>query len=87
MQARPRAPRRDEFRPGRASILVTVVGRHTTRPGTRHHGGHHDDHAEVLTTGIPKAALVRWEGVGHEQPPQLVPELTRLVIQHVGAAS
>jgi pimeloyl-ACP methyl ester carboxylesterase len=45
------------------------------------------DHAEVLANGIPKATLVRWEGVGHEQPPQLVPELTRLVIQHIDAAS
>jgi pimeloyl-ACP methyl ester carboxylesterase len=45
------------------------------------------DHAEVLAKGIPKATLVRWEGVGHEQPPQLVPELTRLVIQHIDAAS
>ena len=45
------------------------------------------DHAEVLANRIPKATLVRWEGVGHEQPPQLVPELTRLVIQHIDAAS
>jgi pimeloyl-ACP methyl ester carboxylesterase len=45
------------------------------------------DHAEALAKGIPNATLVRWEGVGHEQPPQLVPELTRLVIRHVGAAS
>jgi pimeloyl-ACP methyl ester carboxylesterase len=45
------------------------------------------DHAEVLARGIPNATLVRWEGVGHEQPPQLVPELTRLVIQHIDAAS
>jgi pimeloyl-ACP methyl ester carboxylesterase len=45
------------------------------------------DHAEVLAKVIPTATLVRWEGVGHEQPPQLVPELTRLVIQHIGAAS
>jgi pimeloyl-ACP methyl ester carboxylesterase len=45
------------------------------------------DHAEVLAKGIPTATLVRWEGVGHEQPPQLVPELTRLVIQHIDAAS
>jgi hypothetical protein len=43
--------------------------------------------AEVLAKGIPTATLVRWEGVGHEQPPQLVPELTRLVIQHIDAAS
>ena len=40
------APCRDEFRPGRESVLVTVVGRRTTLPGTRHHGGHHGDHAE-----------------------------------------
>jgi pimeloyl-ACP methyl ester carboxylesterase len=45
------------------------------------------DHAEVLATGIPEATLVRWEGVGHEQPPQLVPELTGRIIQHVDAAS
>jgi hypothetical protein len=35
----------DEFRPDRESVLVTVVTRRTTLPGTRHHGGHHDDHA------------------------------------------
>jgi pimeloyl-ACP methyl ester carboxylesterase len=42
------------------------------------------DHAEVLAKGIPQATLVRWEGVGHELPPPLVPELTRLVTRHVG---
>ena len=45
------------------------------------------DHAEVLAKGIPTATLVRWEGVGHQQPPQLVQELTRLVTQHIDAAS
>jgi pimeloyl-ACP methyl ester carboxylesterase len=44
------------------------------------------DHAEVLAEGIPTATLVRWDGVGHEQPPQLVPELTRLITGHVHAA-
>jgi pimeloyl-ACP methyl ester carboxylesterase len=44
------------------------------------------DHAEVLAQGIPGAALVRWDGVGHELPPPLVPELAGLVIQHIGAA-
>jgi pimeloyl-ACP methyl ester carboxylesterase len=44
------------------------------------------DHAEVLADGIPGATLVRWDGVGHEQPPQLVAELARLVIHHVDAA-
>jgi hypothetical protein len=36
---------RGEFRPGRESVLVTVVGR-TAVPGTRNHGGDHDEHAE-----------------------------------------
>ena len=46
------------------------------------------DHAEVLAKGIPTATLVRWEGAwAHQQPPQLVPELTRLVTQHIDAAS
>jgi pimeloyl-ACP methyl ester carboxylesterase len=44
------------------------------------------DHAEILAKGIPRATLVRWEGVGHEQPPQLVPELSRLVIRHIELA-
>ena len=45
------------------------------------------DHAEALAAGIPHATLVRWEGVGHEQPPELIPELTRLVVRHVHAAA
>jgi pimeloyl-ACP methyl ester carboxylesterase len=44
------------------------------------------DHAAVLAEGIPTATLVTWDGVGHEQPPQLVPELTRLITGHVHAA-
>jgi pimeloyl-ACP methyl ester carboxylesterase len=44
------------------------------------------DHAEVLAEGIPGTTLVRWDGVGHEQPPQLVPELTRRLIAHLHAA-
>ena len=32
---------------------MTVVGRRTTLPGTRHHGGHHDDHAGDPTTALP----------------------------------
>lgn len=44
------------------------------------------DHAEIVANGIPGATLVRWDGVGHEQPPELVPELARLVIQHVDRA-
>lgn len=44
------------------------------------------DHAEVLAQAIPHATLVRWEGVGHELPPQLVPQLTQLLVDHVGPA-
>lgn len=44
------------------------------------------DHAEILAEGIPRATLVRWDGVGHELPPPLVPELTRTAIQHINAA-
>jgi pimeloyl-ACP methyl ester carboxylesterase len=40
-------------------------------------------HAEALAAGIPDATLVPWEGVGHEQPPELIPELVDLVTQHV----
>ena len=35
----------------------------------------------------PHATPVRWEGVGHEQPPELIPELTQLVVRHVQAAA
>lgn len=45
------------------------------------------DHATTLARGIPQATLVTWEGVGHEVPPPLVPELTRLVVAHVEAAA
>jgi pimeloyl-ACP methyl ester carboxylesterase len=41
------------------------------------------DHGEALATGIPKATLAAWEGVGHELPPPLMPELTRLLVEHV----
>jgi pimeloyl-ACP methyl ester carboxylesterase len=44
------------------------------------------DHAEVLARAIPGATLVPWISVGHELPPQLVPRLTRLIIDHVGRA-
>ena len=43
-------------------------------------------HAEALAAGIPDATLVPWEGVGHEQPPQLIPELVDLVVRQVRAA-
>jgi pimeloyl-ACP methyl ester carboxylesterase len=43
-------------------------------------------HAEVLAEGMPDATLVAWEGVGHEQPPQLIPELVDLVVGQVRAA-
>jgi pimeloyl-ACP methyl ester carboxylesterase len=44
-------------------------------------------HAEALAAGIPDATLVPWPGVGHEQPPQLIPELVDLVVGQVRAAS
>jgi pimeloyl-ACP methyl ester carboxylesterase len=44
------------------------------------------DHAEALAEAIPGADLVPWISVGHELPPQLVPRLTRLIIEHVGSA-
>jgi pimeloyl-ACP methyl ester carboxylesterase len=44
-------------------------------------------HAEALAAGIPDATLVPWEGVGHEQPPELIPELVDLVTQQVQAAA
>src|SRR5262245_25301757 len=40
-------------------------------------------HAEALAEGIPDATLVAWESVGHEQPPQLIPDLVDLVTQLV----
>jgi pimeloyl-ACP methyl ester carboxylesterase len=45
------------------------------------------DHGEALAAGIPGATLVSWEGVGHEQPPQLIPELVEMVVRHVRGAS
>lgn len=44
------------------------------------------DHAEVLARAIPGATLVPWEGVGHELPLELVPQLTQLLVEHVGPA-
>ncbi len=44
-------------------------------------------HAEALAAGIPGATLVAWAGVGHEQPPPLIPELVDLVTRQVQAAA
>jgi len=44
-------------------------------------------HAQALAEGMPNATLVPWEGVGHEQPPQLIPDLNARVTQHVRAAA
>jgi pimeloyl-ACP methyl ester carboxylesterase len=44
------------------------------------------DHAEALAAAIPGSTLVRWEGVGHELPVQLMPELARLIDDHVTMA-
>lgn len=44
-------------------------------------------HAEALAAGIPDATLVPWEGVGHEQPPELIPELLDLLTRQVQASA
>jgi pimeloyl-ACP methyl ester carboxylesterase len=41
------------------------------------------DHAEALAGAVPGSILVKWEGVGHEIPPPLVPELSRLLNDHM----
>jgi len=38
------------------------------------------DHAVVTAAAIPGSTLVVWEGVGHELPAPLAPELARLVL-------
>ena len=43
-------------------------------------------HGEVLAKGIPKATLVRWDGVGHELPPPLLPDLIRRLTEHITSA-
>jgi pimeloyl-ACP methyl ester carboxylesterase len=45
------------------------------------------DHAMTLARGIPQSTLVSWEGVGHELPPPLVPELTEQIRAHINAAT
>jgi pimeloyl-ACP methyl ester carboxylesterase len=45
------------------------------------------DHAEALARGIPRSTLVTWDGVGHELPPPLVPDLTSAITTHIGAAT
>jgi len=44
------------------------------------------DHAEALHKAIPGSTLVTWEGVGHELPAPLLPELVTLLIDHLRAA-
>jgi pimeloyl-ACP methyl ester carboxylesterase len=43
------------------------------------------DHAEAMAKAIPGSKLVRWEGVGHEMPIQMIPELVGAIIDHNGA--
>jgi pimeloyl-ACP methyl ester carboxylesterase len=45
------------------------------------------DHAELLARGIPNSTLVTWDGVGHEIPEPLAPELQSLLLKHVAAAT
>jgi pimeloyl-ACP methyl ester carboxylesterase len=44
------------------------------------------DHGEALANAIPGATLVVWEGVGHEVPDQLGPELVDLLLANMAAA-
>jgi pimeloyl-ACP methyl ester carboxylesterase len=44
------------------------------------------DHGEALAKAIPGATLVTWEGVGHEVPAQLGPELFPLLLANMAAA-
>jgi pimeloyl-ACP methyl ester carboxylesterase len=45
------------------------------------------DHAVAMADAIPGAELVTWDGVGHELPPPLMPELARLLTHHVRNAA
>jgi pimeloyl-ACP methyl ester carboxylesterase len=45
------------------------------------------DHAVALADAIPGARLVRWEGVGHDLPIPLMPELSRLLTDHIRTAA
>jgi pimeloyl-ACP methyl ester carboxylesterase len=44
------------------------------------------DHGETLAKAIPGATFVPWEGVGHEVPAQLGPELIALLEANIAAA-
>jgi pimeloyl-ACP methyl ester carboxylesterase len=41
------------------------------------------EHGHALAAAVPGAELVVWEGVGHEVPPPLVPELTDRLLAHL----
>lgn len=45
------------------------------------------DHAQAMAERIPGARLVMWDGVGHELPQPLVPELSELLLTHLQRAS
>ena len=44
------------------------------------------DHGEALAKAIPGSRLVTWEGVGHEIPLPLGPELIALLQANIAAA-
>jgi pimeloyl-ACP methyl ester carboxylesterase len=44
------------------------------------------DHGEALAKAIPGSTLVTWEGVGHEIPTPLGPELIALLQENIAAA-
>ena len=44
------------------------------------------DHAEATARAIRGATLVPWQGVGHELPSEVVPDLLERLVRHVGQA-
>ena len=45
------------------------------------------DHATAMAVAIAGSVLVRWEGVGHEMPPALMPDLADAVVAHTTATA
>jgi hypothetical protein len=45
------------------------------------------DHATAMAEAIVGSVLVRWEGVGHEMPPALMPDLAHAIVAHTAATA
>jgi pimeloyl-ACP methyl ester carboxylesterase len=71
--------------PSRVEALTTV-----TVPTLIVHGTEDPifpiDHGEALAKAIPGSTLVSWEGVGHEIPTPLAPELIELLLANIARA-